>query len=159
MNEERSPIRIHLSEVRIRGSGSAPKCHGFPTLVGVKAFKGHVRGFLIMVLFQCLSIQLNEIAITYWPLLITGPRQYKKKTEKKSIPWHCEWSRRPGFGICRPPCSPCTPVGPLHTPHTWTGLTVQCTVHPTVYSVLCTYISEYRNELIGKHHELIQHFH
>jgi hypothetical protein len=28
-----SRIRIHESEVRIRGSGSAPKCHGSPTLV------------------------------------------------------------------------------------------------------------------------------
>jgi hypothetical protein len=26
-------IRIQLSEVRIRGSGSAPKCHGSPTVV------------------------------------------------------------------------------------------------------------------------------
>ncbi len=25
--------RIHWSEARIRGSGSAPKCHGFTTLV------------------------------------------------------------------------------------------------------------------------------
>ena len=34
VTEERSRIRIriHYSEVRIRGSGSAPKCHGFPTL-------------------------------------------------------------------------------------------------------------------------------
>ncbi len=35
--EERSRIRIriHLSEVRIRGSGSTSKCHGAPTLVSM----------------------------------------------------------------------------------------------------------------------------
>jgi hypothetical protein len=34
VTEERSQIRIRIrwSEVRIRGSGSAPKCHGSPTL-------------------------------------------------------------------------------------------------------------------------------
>jgi hypothetical protein len=32
INEEKSRIRIYLSEVRIRGSGSAPKFHGSPTL-------------------------------------------------------------------------------------------------------------------------------
>ncbi len=34
VTEERIRIRnrIHLSEVRIRGSRSAPKCHGSPTL-------------------------------------------------------------------------------------------------------------------------------
>ncbi len=29
----RSWIRIRYSEVRIRGSGSAPKCHGSPTML------------------------------------------------------------------------------------------------------------------------------
>jgi hypothetical protein len=39
VTEERIRIRnrIHLSEVRIRGSGSAPKCHGSPTLVTMAA--------------------------------------------------------------------------------------------------------------------------
>ena len=31
--------RIHQSEVRIRGSGSAPKCHGSPTLLKFNMFK------------------------------------------------------------------------------------------------------------------------
>ncbi len=33
VTEQRSRIRIHKSEVRIRGSGTAPKCHGSPTLL------------------------------------------------------------------------------------------------------------------------------
>jgi hypothetical protein len=38
--EERSRIQIHLSEVRIRGSGSTPKCHESPTLPHFSAATG-----------------------------------------------------------------------------------------------------------------------
>jgi len=44
----RSRIRNLLSKVRIRGSGSVPKCHESGTLVGRKVFCPHFRLLLLM---------------------------------------------------------------------------------------------------------------
>ncbi len=46
-----SRIRIHYSEVRIRGSGSAPKSHGSPTLLGTKTLTSCTNCYQIPYIF------------------------------------------------------------------------------------------------------------
>jgi hypothetical protein len=42
-------IRSHWSEARIRGSGYVPKCHGSPTLIGIKYSGSGSRPYFFVV--------------------------------------------------------------------------------------------------------------
>jgi hypothetical protein len=76
INDERSQIRIHESEIRIRGSGSrsAPKCYGSPTLVETMSLLIAQFGFyfIVLVLSLWLDMLFPRLFIATNPKLLFG---------------------------------------------------------------------------------------